>query len=111
MHFIIFCVRHVFHVYLSSADFPPDEIIAIVARKTGCQDKGKITAMLKEQRSKCLERMKAAQTEIRRVKSAEEQAKLDKVKSLGLCPVSAVCRTYYTKILRCRVYVLICVYI
>ena len=48
-------------ILLEESDFPADEIVDIVMRKTGCNDKTRIAAMLKEQRPTYLKATKGAQ--------------------------------------------------
>ena len=72
---------------LESPDFPPQEVLDLVMKKTGATNAGEIKSMLGRQRAAVLSRVKASIKEAKRKKSAEEEAILERVRRIGRCPM------------------------
>ena len=66
-----------------------DEVLDLIMAKTGAKDRAAIKSMLKTQRAGVLQKVKEAKVEMKRKKSAEEAARLERVmqhvRRLGLC--------------------------
>ena len=73
---------------LESGDFPPADVLAHVQQQLGRGSRGAVAAMLRQQRPAVLKRMKEAQQELRRRKSEQERAALERVRALGRCPAN-----------------------
>lgn len=71
---------------LEGADFPPSDILAYVQQQLGRGSRGAVAGMLRQQRPALLGRMKVVQQELRRHKSEQEKAALERVRALGRCP-------------------------
>jgi len=70
---------------LENKDFPPQEILTIIIRITGCSDVPKLKKMLLSQRQQVLEKLKFSIKESNRAKSEEEKKVQTALAEIGLC--------------------------
>ena len=76
-----------FHLLLRLLFPATDQILNLALQKTGGKDRSAARGMLSQQKPKGLKNYKDAQKDMRAQKSAQEKAKLEKAKAIGLCPM------------------------